>query len=180
MIALGIDPGAKWTGFALIDARLGGPPLLLDSLTLDRSVEGPYRPGDDLLELEVEYLDAVALTARLFACHDAHTPQVVAVEWLRRPSWRHAGKAKPVDPTAVMATAIVLGVVVDALRDLVVGGHALERVRPMGNGRLLPLPHYPAPLGTTGKGTDKLRHERSAFDVGMMGAQQARTGRNRP
>lgn len=146
MIALGIDPGARWTAFALIDTS-------------------PTRP---------EYLNAVASTVEIMAHYDAVSVDVIGVEWIRRPSWRVKGKAKPLDPTAILATGIVLGVVEATLRRC---AHPIVRIGPSGNGRLLPLTAYPGPLATGGKGTDARRHERSAYDVAMMAAQQHRPGR---
>lgn len=185
MIALGIDPGARWTGLAVIDYAAGTMPSLLASRTVDRRDEsiyvGPAPEGAsklaDHLDLPAGYLSAVTRAARLLAFDRERwgyptgnrRVETVGVEWLRRPSWRHAGREKPVDPSAVMATAIVLGAIVEAFHDV---GLPVERIRPMGNGRLFPLAHYPDPIRTTGAGHDKRRHERSAFDVALMAAQQ--------
>lgn len=174
MIVLGIDPGARWTGFAVISSPRGmiGIPTLIESHT----IANPAPQGSDLLDLPGPYLADVSTA--ILDLRQRLELDVVALEWIRRPSWRTGGKVKPLDPTAILATAIVAGVAVEAHARAYPPGCPLERVRPDGNGRLLPLPHYPAPLGTTGKGTDKRRHERSAYDVAMMGAQQHRTGRN--
>lgn len=188
MIALGIDPGARWTAFALIDTTdTTRRPELIDALTIDRRDESLYagRRGGipegasqlaDPLDLPDEYLEAVAQTATILGNHDSAPPNVIGVEWIRRPSWRVAGREKPLDPGAILATAIVAGVILGELRR---NPTHLERVRPMGNGRLLPLTAYPDPISTTGAGHDKHRHERSAYDVAMLAAQQYRTQRGR-
>lgn len=183
VIALGIDPGARWTALVVIDDDRRGVPALLEAITVDRG----ERQGDDLLDLPAAYVDAVLTqTAALLAELDDEL-DVAGVEWIRRPSWRVKGREKPLDPSAIIATGIVLGLVVGEIRARTLASPcstpvALERVRPMGNGRLLPLTAYPAPLGVAGKGTDKRRHERSAYDVAMMAAQQHlnRTGRIHP
>lgn len=170
MIALGIDPGARWTGLALIEDTRDGIPRLIASTTIDRG------ESDDLLDVPDEYL--LEITELAIDPFRLRLPDVVGVEWVRRPSWRVKGKAKPLDPSAIMATALVVGAVYHHLAHHV--DCPVERIRPLGNGRLLPLRSYPNPLGTDGKGTDRLRHERSAYDVAMMAVQQTLNRRIHP
>jgi hypothetical protein len=172
VIVLGIDPGAVHTGLALIDAAdFMQRPALIESRTVtrdDRLVD------EELLDVPDAYLLAVCSAAVEYAVRIRPTPgvravHVVGIEGIRRPSWRHAGKVKPVDPSAFMATGIVLGALRAALAvSTETGRIPVKIVRPLGNGRLFPLNAYPDPLATDGKGHDARRHERSAYDVAVM------------
>jgi hypothetical protein len=154
-VVVGVDPGAVDTGIAVIQGAYGRPPRLLASATIHRP-----RAGEDLLDVPPAYLRDV-LSTILEAIRDFDADRV-AVEGVKRPSWRVNGKVKPLDPTAIMATSIVLGAIL---------GRAWSAelvVVPVGrNGNALPLTAYPAPLATNGKGMDKRRHERSAVDVAL-------------
>jgi hypothetical protein len=68
-----------------------------------------------------------------------------------------------------MATALVFGAIVGRAWTV-----PLVAINPGRNGSALPLDQYPDPLATTGKGGDKRRHERSAFDVATQGRVTAR------
>lgn len=164
MKILGIDPGAVSTGFAVIDdatslrvdAGYLTTPALLDSATVLRDRTDPT--DHDLVEVPRAYLGSVLATALdLVRTHDV---ELIGVEGVKRPAWRHRGKVKPTDPTAIIATAIVLGAILGRRWTI-----PIVRVVPAGNGRLLALTAYPLPLATKGKGHDARRHERSAYDV---------------
>lgn len=151
MIVLGVDPGARQTGLAVV----GPTGELLASATVDRPT-GPTDP--DLLLVPRSYLARV-----LGACVEAvreHGVDLIGVERVKRPAWRVGGKVKPLDPSAIMATSIVLGAILGRQWTVPVVAIAVQ-----SNGNLRPLPHYPAPLATNGRGHDKRRHERSAYDV---------------
>ena len=168
MIVLGIDPGAVATGLALIDEAPFATPLLLDSHTIERGPRAEEETGE-LVDVPDLYLRHVNADAALWAKN--RRVEVVGIEGIRRPSWRHAGKVKPVDPSAIMATGIVLGALRAAMH---IAQVPVVIVRPLGNGRLFPLNAYPGPLATDGAGRDKRRHERSAYDVAVMAAQEHR------
>lgn len=160
MIVLGVDPGARETGLAVLD-RVGADirPRLLTSTTIRRQV------GDDLLDVPPAYLAGIAGTIR-----DAIRTlgvELIVVERVQRPAWRIAGKVSPTDPTAIIATGVVLGAILARSwtpAELVVA--------PTGRHGSAPLETYPdrlRPARGSGKGTDRLRHERSAFDLAARG-----------
>jgi hypothetical protein len=160
MIVVGVDPGAKWTGISVVG--LGDLyPYLLASTTITRPQD-----GRELLDVPRSYL--LDVNAAILAGVRDHDAQRIAVETVKRPAWRVKGKVKPLDPTAIMATALVLGSILGRSWPV-----ELVRIPPRANGRLLPLNRYPKPLATDGVGQDKRRHERSAFDVALS----ARHGR---
>lgn len=154
MIVLGIDPGARETGIAIAE-------------TADRTLLAAYtvkRPtGSPLLDVEDRYLfDVQAAVEQAVRDFDV---RLAAVEGLRRPSWRKQGKVSPIDPSAVMATAVVLGAVRVVLRHRLPVPYVV--VPPDRNGAVLSWRAYPPPIAPApgGRGQDKHRHERSAFDV---------------
>jgi hypothetical protein len=155
VIVLGIDPGSRTTGLAVVDHELGKPSPVLWSGTITN-------PGD-LLDMPEDYLRDVVASA-LYAVRQ-YDAERIGVELVKRPSWRVGGKVKPLDPVPIMGTAIVLGAILGRAWTV-----PIERVQPRGNGHLLPLTRYPDPLATTGKGGDKRRHERSAYDVAVLAA----------
>ena len=138
---VGIDPGAKETGIVLVQSR-----TVLAGCTVKRR-KGTTIPTADYLH---EVLEAVAEYV------ERGDNPIVGVESLVAPN-PHMGY------TAVMpllGAAVVLGAVISAYPDAVL-------VRPGKNGSR-PMDSYPKELRPTrgqGKGTDKLRHTRSAFDV---------------
>lgn len=158
VIVVGVDPGARATGIVVVD-HSGHPGQLSYRAELVTSTT-VTRPLDDGPLVKVPRAYLVDVVATVTAAVRDHAAALLAIEDVNAPSWRHAGKTKPVDPAGIIATAIVLG----ALR-----GRAWQLpvvdVAPGGNGRRLPLHAYPDPLCTGGKGHDKRRHERSAFDV---------------
>ncbi len=172
MIVVGVDPGGRETGLAVVDYTLltGKIPTLLASATILRE-----RDGTDLLDLGAgrEYLVNV-LAGVSAACQD-FAVDGIAVEGVRRPSWFHKGKAKPTDPSAIMATSAVAGAVIGRSWSC-----PLVVVDPVGNGMLLPPAQYPEairPKSIAGK--DKRRHERSGYDVAMMGSAELARAMNR-
>lgn len=182
MIVVGVDPGSRDTGIAVVDV---GPtiaytvPTLLASFTVHRPDD-----GSDLLEVPSGYLQDVnaailsalrpgghPVSSRLAELIPGRPPaELIAVERVTRPSWQvrrgstsgRGGAAA--DPTGIMATAIVLGAILGRAWTV-----PLVAVAPKGNGKLLPLTAYPEPLATNGKGHDKRRHERAAYDVACLG-----------
>lgn len=171
MIVVGVDPGARSTGLAVIDttrnAGMIATPFLAASITVERTDDRPLLevPAEYLLRVNAAVVDAV----REFA------GELVAVERVRRPSWHVARGSKSgrggaaADPSAIMATGIVFGAIAGRAWTV-----PLVAIPPDGNGRVLPLDRYPVPLATTGKGNDKRRHERAAYDVATAGPQVAR------
>lgn len=172
MRILGIDPGAVDTGlvvyertFDLEGNRIG---RLIESLVWSDTISRVRPPnGDEILDVPLTYLHEIAAAAT--TCVRELKVDTIAVEGVRRPSWRVGGKVKPLDPSAIMATSIVLGSIMGRMWTVPL------IVIPTGrNGRLLPLNAYPKPLATNGKGYDKRRHERSAFDVALTAADTRR------
>lgn len=162
MIVVGVDPGARWTGLAIVDGR-----TLLASCTIER-------PGaSELLDVEPAYLTEIAAGVVDAVRHRG--AELLAVERVRRPSWRIKGTEKPLDPTAIMATAVVFGGIIG--RGF---GVPLVTIPPDGNGSR-PWTTYPAQLRPRegGKGGDKLRHERSAYDVATLAVQYRALARAR-
>lgn len=171
MIVLGIDPGGRWTGFAVIDTAHnhagphGGPliatPDLVASSTVERDPEGT------MTQVPRGYLLDVVATARELV--QLYSVDLVSVERVTPPNWHHRGKAKPVRPDAIIATGVVFGAVFG--REY---GVPIVAVPNVANGRSLPLDRYPTPIATAGKGNDKRRHERSAYDVALRGPHAVR------
>lgn len=177
MIVVGVDPGARETGVALVDTRTRE---ILASTTVRR----PAAAQAPILEVEPDYLvDVVAVVhAYAFGTRDPRASaapyfrdaELVAVEGVRRPSWRVAGKVKPTDPSAIIATAFVAGAVLARS-----WGVPLVVVPPGRNGSQ-EYGTYPAELVTASErrgsgwelrlaGDGQLRHERSAYDVALAG-----------
>lgn len=172
MIVVGVDPGARDTGIAVVDYTLltGRVPTLLASVTITRE-----RDGSDLTDLAAgrPYLTNV-LSAVVATCQD-YAVDGIAVEGVKRPSARIKGKVKPVDPAAIIATAAVAGAIAGRT-----WSNPLVVVPPKGNGMLLPPAHYPEPIRPKSiAGKDNRRHERSAYDVAMMGARDLAVALNR-
>jgi hypothetical protein len=173
VIVVGVDPGARDTGLVLIDTAPPTPghmPRLIGHVTIHN--DGPSIGEGGAITVPRTYLAAV-LGSILDAIHDDRAPMpvaLIAVEGLRRPSWHvqrgsSSGRGgAAADPSAVVATGIVLGAVLG--RQWTV---PIVEVDPRGNGRAYPLDRYPAAIATKGKGNDKRRHERSAYDVAAAG-----------
>jgi hypothetical protein len=166
VIVVGVDPGARSTGIAVIRTEPveKGPPVLLRSTTV-------VRPAD---AYAIEAIPRSYLHDVMAAIIDAVTTLEVdriAVEAVTRPTGFSRGRQHSIDPGPLLGTALVLGAILGRQWSVPV-----YRVTPRGNGRLFPLNAYPATIATTGKGHDKRRHERSAYDVAVMGRQSTPDG----
>ena len=148
---VGVDPGGRYTGLVV---RRGD--VLVEHHTL-------VRVGDDDLPTH-SCLRTVALgVIKLF---EAHNADGVAIEGVQKPSpfMGKSGNVSFSNVTGILGTAMVLGAVLALVPAIV--------VPPGGNGSD-PLGAYPVELRPTrgkGAGADKLRHERSAWDVAGAGA----------
>ena len=158
MRVLGIDPGAKVTGMCVIDGR-----------EVIASVD--VATAHDLFPAHRTYIQEVVNQA--YRLLDSLQVQTVAVEAITRPSWHMKGRAAA-DPTALLATAEVLGGVLGFAWPV-----PIVQVQPGKNGSQ-PFGTYPPnlitpaerraqgwQLKTAGKG--QLCHQRSAFDVARAG-----------
>lgn len=169
MIVLGIDPGARGTGIALVDTAKRG---VVVSTTVRRSDE-------PLVQVSPEHLDD--LTATLDGLRDGargtgQPVELLAVEGVVAPS-PHANRANGRATTnveAILAAAQVLGVVLAWAHGT---GIPLVVIRPGKNGSG-PLGGYPADLVTAAErratgwqfrpaGKGRLKDQRSAYDVAM-------------
>lgn len=151
---VGIDPGGRYTGVVV---RRGND--LLDHRTYTRPGTDDLPERSFLRRLMLELMDLVEL-------HDA----AVAVEGVQKPSpfMGKTGNVSFSNVTGILGTAAVWGAVMAILPAVV--------IPPGGNGSG-PMRAYPVELRpTTGKGAgkDKLRHERSAWDVAGAGAAHVR------
>lgn len=168
MRVLGVDPGARSTGYAVIDTNGYAMPTLLRWAVLDRP-----KDGTPLEAVPREYLvDVVAAAADAIRETDA---ELLSVEGIRKPNPhvnRRNGNAI-IDPAGLLGTATILGALHGRLWSVPV-----VIVPPGQNGTYLPLNRYPDPIGTTGKGNDRKRHARSAYDVAHQGANLHRRERN--
>lgn len=159
---LGIDPGARSTGLCVLS---DGEILAHQTVTS----EGDIFPAQRRYVLNV-----VSTAASLYEAINVHSTydiDLVAIETITRPSWHMKGRAA-VDPSALLATAEVLGAIL---------GHAwpvdVIQVRPSKNGSR-PLGAYPdeliSPAERRKKGWEhrigggQLRHARSAYDVARL------------
>lgn len=158
MIVLGIDPGARWSGLAVIDTEQRFPFPLLASTTIDRGANtGP-------LERPPRWYVTGVVAAAVQAVAE-YGVELVAVEGIRKPGGHAKGrKGHLIDPAAIMGTAVVFGALFGRSWSVPV-----TAVPPGGNGQGLPLFRYPEPIATKGLGNDKRRHERSAYDVACQG-----------
>jgi len=157
---LGIDPGARATGLCVLSG---------DQIVAHQTItsEGELFPAERRYVLAV--LEA---GATLLQIHDV---DLVAVETITRPSWHMKGRAA-VDPTALLATAEVLGAVLGV--DWPVN---VTQIRPNKNGSQ-PLGTYPGVLVSSGErrtagweariGGGQLRHARSAYDVARLASHE--------
>ncbi|MDV6267049.1 hypothetical protein [Rhodococcus globerulus] len=155
-VTLGIDPGARSTGLCVLS---GGEILAHQTVTS----EGDIFPAQRRYVLAVLEAGAVLL--------QIHDVTHVAVETITRPSWHMKGRAAA-DPTALLATAEVLGAVLGV--DWPVN---VTQIRPNKNGSR-PLGAYPDELISPAErrkkgwehriGSGQLRHARSAYDVARL------------
>lgn len=144
-VVLGVDPGGQYTGLVL---RRGNQ--LIDHLTITRG-----------------HLTMAAHLANVTEAVRLHLAQanLLAVEDLNDPS-PHMGLTSV---RGLIDTAQVLGAVLSHWPTAVVvppGGH--------GSGPLLAYPRALHPTRGRGRGKDRLRHERSAWDVAGAGLIQHR------
>lgn len=165
VIVLGVDPGAKDTGICVIRGR-----EVLACHTVH--TEGELFPADRL------YLRQVVLTlSRYFDRCDPNEPTLVAVESITKPNWHMGRGGAAANPTALLATAEVLGAVLAHPWPV-----PIVAVPPGKNGSQ-PLGAYPQELVSAAErraknwqlkvGGGKLRHQRSAFDVALAGRRSA-------
>ncbi len=148
-IVLGIDPGGRTTGIVVV-SRVDRP---LDHRLVERQ-DG---------ERVAEYAYGVASIVKVMV--EAHAVELVAVEGLVTVN-PHV-RDRPISPTGLLQAAVVYGAVTAMLT------HAMTPtviVRPGSHGSN-PLTSYPPDLvgARERKGTGKLRHVRSAFDVALAG-----------
>lgn len=158
-VILGIDPGARYTGVVIRD---GIDDEVVDAVTI-------IRDDHDTPE---EY--ATGVLARILRLWEASSrrPGLVAIEQVVAPGVYFRGEKQVLHPDSILGTALVAGHVYGwAWSD---GAVDIEWVAPGGNGQGA-LDGYPASMRPTrgkGKGTDKLRHVRSAWDVAGLGLRQ--------
>lgn len=160
-IAVGIDPGGRYTGVVLmVDGELR------NAWTVDRLRCEPMVPTTAQLVEVLETIDLAAARGLEFAAGGRVTicvEDLVAHE--SNPSMRQKTTAPLVATGAIIAAVLV-------------SFPAAVRVEPGGNGSG-PLEAYPVALRPTrgsGKGADQLRHCRSAWDVALAGMRLARHG----
>jgi hypothetical protein len=168
-VVLGVDPGAKGTGLALVAHG-----QLRHAETVRTVRADPLRPAHTYL---ASVLEQVTL-ALIDAGQRGELVEAIAVEGVTKPNPhmnRRNGRAAT-DPSHIMGAAMVFGAVVAhdwPVRVLV--------VRPGGNGSR-PLGAYPSPLVSDAErrvsgwqmrpaGTGKLKDQRSAYDVAREAAQ---------
>ena len=182
-VVLGIDPGATATGFAILDERHRRRCPWSITVT---------RPDGPLLPVPKSYLDDVVATAVTAASTELgfryDVPEgpveLVAIEGIKRPEWRVRGKVKPLDPTAILATAIVFGALYGRAWPMPIA------VVPPGRNGSAPFGVYPPELVSDAErrpgdwqlraaGKGKLAHERSAWDVALDGRQWLTIGQTR-
>lgn len=161
MIVVGVDPGARNTGIAVIDYTVlrPGVPKLIASTTISRPDDG-YR----IEAVPRAYLQVV-LGSVLEAVVD-HGAAGIGCEGIHSPTGHAKGRGGHIiNPGPLLATAQVVGAIIGRMWRV-----PCYRIEPLGNGHLFPLHVYPDPIGTRGKGNDKRQHERSAFDVALSAA----------
>lgn len=148
---LGIDPGARDTGFCLLDAAYN----VKAGMTISREDEDWSGYIKELLDTLVELLeDGVAS---------------IVIEEVTKPKAFFKGKKQILPVDGVMGTSRVFGAIEMflAMRD-----HNFVVIPPGGNGsgdlRSYP-PELVGPRETTGTG-GILRHVRSAYDVAKVGS----------
>ena len=151
---IGVDPGARYTGVVV---RRGND--LLDHRTYTRVSTGELPDRAYLRRIVLDLMDLVEL-------HGAG----VAVEGVQKPSpfMGKTGNVSFSNVTGILGTAAVWGAVVAVLPAQIV---------PPGKNGSAPMRAYPVELRPTsgrGAGKDKLRHERSAWDVAGAASAAAR------
>lgn len=173
MIVLGVDPGARSTGLAVVDSARR---LVLLAHTITRDDSGPMLPvPEDYLDEVVAWVDGHVRECFCEIHPEGDLPAAVAVEGVGRPSWHMGGKVKPIDPSAIIAAGVVMGAVYATAA--LYGDLEVVIVPPGANGSK-PLAAYPAdlvsPAERRGRGWETrvggglLRHVRSAYDVAVQ------------
>lgn len=146
---IGIDPGGRSTGLVLLSGD-----RLIDADVIERK-------GKDRVP-EASYLVEVRKRVQV-ACFRSVDRPLLCVEGLKAPNAYHDGKRKPISPLDLVGPAMVLGMILAEWPEAVV-------VPPGGNGARDWFA-YPEqirqPIG--GKGSDRMRHARSAYDVAVQG-----------
>ena len=153
---IGIDPGHRETGLVVCH----GPILIAHEVVTRKSYGMPDREYLDRV------VDAVTELRRRCLVGGLRTP-LVGLEGVQAPN-PHAGMT---NPTGIIGTAVVFGWVWRAFPDAII-------VRPQSAGKG-PLSAYPDELQPTrgdGRGRDKLRHCRSAYDIALATLNTARLG----
>lgn len=155
MIVLGIDPGGRETGCVVLD---GDAPVWHDVLE---------RADDESMH---DYAHGVgALMRTMVRSSDV---ELVCIEGLV--SVVPHVRDRPINPTGLLQAAVTFGACYALIRDQALSV-ALEVVRPDKFGSA-PLQTYPDSLigPRETKGTGRLRHARSAYDVALAGRRQHR------
>lgn len=152
---IGIDPGGRSTGLVLmVDGAL------LDFAVIERKGKEPL-PGPDYLGEVVQAVRNMMLDKDdLSDVYPYRSPLLIAVEGIEKPKSHIDGRKRFLDPLALVGTAAVWG--------HVIGTFGTVAVPPGGNGSK-PFYAYPEAIRPKpgGKGTDRLRHARSAWDIAL-------------
>jgi hypothetical protein len=153
---IGVDPGHRETGIVVCFGA-----ELVEHAVIVRKGEGMP---------DQEYLDRViaAMTEmRRRSLASGQPAPLVGLEGVQAPN-PHAGMT---NPTGIIGTAVVFGWVWRAFPDAII-------VRPQSAGKG-PIGAYPDELHPTrgdGRGRDKLRHCRSAYDIALATLNTVRVG----
>lgn len=179
-IIIGVDPGGRDTGIAVIDGRR----QLVAASVITRH---PDNTIDDHVHGLAAWVDQVlaAINAQVAAILDAAAGDIVtgwlpadtfvAVETFRRPS-PHKNRANGnalINVDGLLATAAIVGAVEARYNTTA----RLLLVPPANNGSNVAAA-YPAPIRQKpgAAGQDRNRHARSAYDVALTGAYLAASG----
>lgn len=168
VIVLGVDPGAKDTGICVIRGR-----DILATHTV--TTTGDLFPADrDYLQAVVHAVASCFGEGAWCSIAEPNEPTLVAVESITKPNWHMGRGGAAANPTALLATAEVLGAVLAHPWPV-----PIVAVPPGKNGSQ-PLGAYPPELVSAAErraknwqlkvGGGKLRHQRSAYDVARAGA----------
>lgn len=159
-VALGVDPGARYTAFSVRDDR--GELYMSSTYYRDDDTEGHIWASQCADHVQ-ELLTIIEV-------------DVLALESVVDPTGFHSGRKASLNPRDIMRTALVVGAIYDRYRDTVV------MVRPRGNGSQDP-ESYPSTLhgrrpadlpGFRDTRATTRNHERSAYDVAGKGLELTR------
>jgi hypothetical protein len=164
MIAAGVDPGGRDTGIIIRqDTRL------LAHSTVRRGDHEPLQAYlDRVINRLIDILDGIP-----DGTEGVDEPVLLAVEDVVPPT-AHLGLTSV---AGLIGTAATLGAVLAATADAAKTGEGVVIVVPPARHGQGPMAAYPAelrPSRGSGRGKDRLRHERSAWDCSMAGEQQWR------